>query len=194
MLAIPLATPQIWLFYAFSLVFAALVVRMLVRRTKELGGRKDGKSRHGIILQSLGMGFTAIGPARTELSWFSAVAIMSYAVVLLLMGSACALFASSSGQLGKNWSLQARTRDDHELVRSGPYARVRHPIYLAMLLFLFGMAVAFGHWVQLLIAVPVFVIGTRMRTEAEERLLEQSFGDEYRDYRKSTPALIPRLN
>jgi protein-S-isoprenylcysteine O-methyltransferase Ste14 len=63
-----------------------------------------------------------------------------------------------------------------------------------MLLFLFGMAAAFGHWVQLLIAVPVFVIGTRMRTEAEETLLEQSFGDEYRDYRKSTPALIPKLN
>ena len=35
MLAVPIATPQIWLFYAFGLVFAALVVRMLVRRTKE---------------------------------------------------------------------------------------------------------------------------------------------------------------
>jgi protein-S-isoprenylcysteine O-methyltransferase Ste14 len=128
MLAVPIAAPQIWLFYAFSFVFAALVVRMLVGRTKELGGRKDGKSRHGIILQSLGLAFAAIGPARAELSWLSAPAIVSYAAVLLLMGSACALFGWSSGQLGKNWSLQARTRDDHELVRSGPYARARHPI------------------------------------------------------------------
>ena len=106
---------------------------------------------------------------------------------------AIALFASSSHELGRNWSLVARTRSDHQLVRSGPYARVRHPIYLAMLLFLLALAVALGHWLQLIVAVPVFLAGTTIRTRTEDGLLEESFGEQFRAYRKSTPALIPKL-
>jgi len=84
-------------------------------------------------------------------------------------------------------------RSDHELVRSGPYARVRHPIYLGLLLFLLAMAVALGHWLQLVVAVPLYLAGTEIRTRIEDRLLEQTFGDAFRDYRNSTPALLPRL-
>ena len=109
------------------------------------------------------------------------------------MGGSVGLFAASSRALGRNWSLVARTRTDHELVRSGPYARIRHPIYLGMLLFLLALAVAVGHWIQLLIAVPVFLVGTAIRTRIEDLLLEQSFGDVFREYRSSTPALIPRI-
>jgi protein-S-isoprenylcysteine O-methyltransferase Ste14 len=103
------------------------------------------------------------------------------------------LFAASSNALGRNWSIVARTRSDHELVQSGPYARVRHPIYLGLLLFLLGLAVAYGHWLQLVIAVPLYLAGTRIRTSIEDRLLESRFGDVFRDYRNSTPSLIPRL-
>ena len=84
-------------------------------------------------------------------------------------------------------------RSDHQLVRSGPYARVRHPIYLGLLLFLLAMAVAFGHWLQLILSVPIYLAGTHIRTRIEDRLLEQTFGDDFRVYRNSTPALLPRL-
>lgn len=103
------------------------------------------------------------------------------------------LFALSSSALGRNWSIVARTLSDHELVRSGPYARIRHPIYLGLLLFMLGLAVAYGHWLQLVIAVPVYLAGTQIRTSIEDQLLEQRFGEAFRDYRNSTPALIPRL-
>jgi protein-S-isoprenylcysteine O-methyltransferase Ste14 len=62
-----------------------------------------------------------------------------------------------------------------------------------MMLFLLGLAAAMGHWVQLLAALPVYFVGTKMRTDAEERLLEQSFGEDFRAYRNSTPAIIPRI-
>jgi len=78
-------------------------------------------------------------------------------------------------------------------VRVGPYAWVRHPIYLGMLLFLLGLAAALGHWAQTIIAVPIFLVGTAIRTRTEDGLLEQSFGNAFRDYRRSTPAIIPRL-
>jgi protein-S-isoprenylcysteine O-methyltransferase Ste14 len=110
-----------------------------------------------------------------------------------LMVGATWLFAASSSALGRNWSIVARMRSDHELIRSGPYARVRHPIYLGLLLFLLALAVAFGHWPQLIIAVPLYLAGTRIRTDVEDRLLEQTFGESFREYRNSTPALLPRF-
>jgi protein-S-isoprenylcysteine O-methyltransferase Ste14 len=115
------------------------------------------------------------------------------AAVLLLMGGAIGLFAASSHELGRNWSLVARMRTDHELVRTGPYAHVRHPIYLGMLLSLFAFAVGLGHWAQLLIALPLFIAGTAIRTRVEDGLLEQQVGETFRDYRSSTPAIIPKI-
>jgi protein-S-isoprenylcysteine O-methyltransferase Ste14 len=55
------------------------------------------------------------------------------------------------------------------------------------------VAIALGHWAQLLIALPLFFAGTAIRTKIEDSLLEQSFGNAFRDYRNATPALIPRL-
>lgn len=192
-LPIPIAMPQWWLFDVLTLIFFAMIVRAMLRRQRESGGRTDSGSRLGIILQSLGIALAGIGRVRPDLPWFSPAAIASYAAVTALMSGAILLFAWSSTTLGKNWSIEARTLDDHELVRNGPYARVRHPIYLAMLLFLLGLAVSLGHWLQLIVAVPLFLIGTRMRTDAEERLLERQFGNKFRDYRSSTPAIIPKI-
>ena len=192
-MAVPIAMPQWWLFDVLSLLFFALIIRAAIRRPKETGGRSDSGSRLGILLQSVGIGATGIGPVRPILPPFSLQAIAGYAIVLGLMGGAIALFAASSTALGRNWSIEARTLDDHSLVRSGPYALVRHPIYLAMLLFLLGLASSLGHWLQLIVAVPLFLGGTRVRTKAEERLLELSFGDEFCRYRDSTPALFPKI-
>jgi protein-S-isoprenylcysteine O-methyltransferase Ste14 len=192
-LAVPIAVPQLWLFWAFALAFFALVLRAITRRKDEAGSRSDPRSRLGIIVQSIGIGLSAAGPVKATLPPFSLPAIAAYLAVVLLMGTAIALFASSSSALGKNWSFEARTRSDHQLVRSGPYARIRHPIYLGMLFFLLGLAVATGHWAQPLLALPVFLAGTRIRTKLEDELLERQFGAEFADYARTTPALIPRL-
>ena len=192
-LAVPVSLTQFWLFLALSLIFFFFLIRAFSRRTSESGIKSDSRSRLGIIRQSIGIGLAGFGPMRPTLSPVSPGALAGTAAVILFMGGAVALFASSSRALGKNWSLVARTRSDHELVRSGPYSRVRHPIYLGMLLFLLGLAAALGHWIALIVAVPIFLVGTAIRTRIEDGLLEQSFGDVFRDYRSSTPALIPRL-
>jgi protein-S-isoprenylcysteine O-methyltransferase Ste14 len=192
-LALPISVAQYAAFTASGLVFFYFLVRAFSRRTPEPGSKRDRRSEAGILIQTLGIAFVGFGPVRLSLSSFSAAGLAGTAAVLLLMTGATALFASSSRELGRNWSLVARTRSDHELVRTGPYALVRHPIYLGMLLFQLALAVALGHWLQLVVAIPVFLIGTRMRTDAEERLLEQSFGDAFRQYRDSTPAIFPKI-
>lgn len=189
----PVSHLQLWGFFALSLLFFFFLSRAFSRRTGEAGATRDRRSRLGILLQCLGIGVAAIGRVKLTLASLSPTGLAGTAAVVLLMGGAIMLFALSSSALGRNWSIVARTLSDHELVRSGPYARVRHPIYLGLLLFMLGLAVAYGHWLQLVIGVPLYLAGTRIRTSIEDLLLEQRFGEVFRDYRNSTPALIPRL-
>jgi protein-S-isoprenylcysteine O-methyltransferase Ste14 len=192
-LAIPVAQPQVWLFQALAVAFVALIVVAAMRRKDEGGARQDGRSRVGIAIQGAAFVLAGFGPVKATLPPLSVPAVAGFALVLLLMAAVLGLFAASSSALGRNWSIKARTLADHELIRSGPYAFVRHPIYLAMLLFLLAMVIALGHWALLIVALPIFLVGTRMRTTAEDRLLEESFGQDFVDYCNSTPALFPRI-
>jgi protein-S-isoprenylcysteine O-methyltransferase Ste14 len=189
----PVSHLQLWAFFALSLLFFLFLFRAFARRTGEARATRDRRSRFGILLQSLGIGVAAIGRVKPTLESLTPAGLAGTLAVVLLMGGAILLFASSSSALGRNWSIVARTRSDHELVQSGPYARIRHPIYLGLLLFMLGLAIAYGHWLQLVVAVPLYLAGTKVRTSIEDRLLEQKFGDVFRDYRNCTPALIPRL-
>ena len=190
---VPVGWLQFWLFCGLAILFFASLIRAMTKRTAESGSRREGKSRIGIILQSIGFVFAGLGGAHPSLPLLSPAALAGALAVLLLMGGALYLFAASSSALGKNWSFEARMRTDHQLIRNGPYARVRHPIYLGMLLFLLGLAVAFGHWLQLVVAVPLFLVGTSIRTRLEDRLLEDQFGKDFEDYARSTPSFIPRI-
>ena len=190
-LIIPVGLLQFWLFLGLSLVFFALLIRASIRKGSDAGAKRDNRSRLGIILQSIGIGLAGFGPVLPILAPTDPVAILGSIGVLIFMGGSIALFATSSSALGKNWSVVARTLDDHELVRHGPYAYVRHPIYLGMLLFLIGLAVALGHFAQLIVAIPIFLVGTTIRTRIEDGLLEAQFGDDFLSYARSTPALIP---
>jgi protein-S-isoprenylcysteine O-methyltransferase Ste14 len=192
-LALPIGFPQFWLFNGLSLLFFAFLIRAFWRRDREANITPDRRSRRGIILQSIGIGLAGFGPARVTLEPLSAASLLGCALVILLMGAAIGLFAASTRALGRNWSIIARTRSDHELIQSGPYAHVRHPIYLGLLFFLLGLSAALGHWLQLIVAVPMYLAGTMIRTRLEDRLLEQSFGDKFRDYRSATRALIPKI-
>jgi protein-S-isoprenylcysteine O-methyltransferase Ste14 len=193
LLAVPIGWLQLWIFTALGILFFAALIRALLRRKAEDVGRTAGKSRLGIALQSIAFFLTGFGRTQPTLPPWSPASIAGAVAVLLLMEGTLYLFVASSNALGKNWSFQARMRTDHQLIRNGPYAHVRHPIYLGMLLFLFGLAVALGHYLQLIVGLPLFLIGTRIRTKSEDELLEAQFGTAFTDYARSTPAVIPRL-
>jgi protein-S-isoprenylcysteine O-methyltransferase Ste14 len=109
-------------------------------------------------------------------------------LALTIAGVLLAAFARLC--LGGNWSAVVAIKDDHQLVRSGPYAFVRHPIYTGLLLGMLGTAIAFGEWRGLagfLLAIAAF----RQKARLEEQFLIQQFGSEYERYRTSVKALIP---
>ena len=103
------------------------------------------------------------------------------------------LAMSAIRELGKQWSLEARLVEGHKLVTSGPYNLVRHPIYTAMLGLLIATGIVISQWPVLLIAVVVFLIGTWIRTSFEESLLSEAFGEEFAEWKRRVPALVPFL-
>jgi protein-S-isoprenylcysteine O-methyltransferase Ste14 len=92
--------------------------------------------------------------------------------------------------LGRNWSGSVTIKKGHELVMTGPYALVRHPIYTGLLLALLGSTVALGDWRGVLaLALAVGALWRKLRTE--ERWMRQQFGDAYQVYSRHVAALIP---
>jgi protein-S-isoprenylcysteine O-methyltransferase Ste14 len=91
--------------------------------------------------------------------------------------------------LGRNWSGRVELKEDHSLVRAGPYRLVRHPIYTGMLLAVAGTALAIGEWRGVL-AFALALFGILFRIRAEEREMHRTF-PEYERYRRETAALIP---
>ena len=94
--------------------------------------------------------------------------------------------------LGRNWSGTVRIGVDHELVKTGPYRFLRHPIYTAMLGMFLGTAMASGQY-HALLGVVMLIFAYLRKTRLEEQILGQTFGPEYDDYRRKTWALVPFL-
>jgi len=95
--------------------------------------------------------------------------------------------------LGRQFRIHAGLYHDHELVRTGPYAIVRHPIYAALLLMLLANALILSTWQMTAIAVAIYIVGTEIRVRTEDRLLASRFGEAFEQYRQSVPAYIPLL-
>jgi protein-S-isoprenylcysteine O-methyltransferase Ste14 len=94
--------------------------------------------------------------------------------------------------LGRNWSAVVTVKQDHELVQSGPYRLVRHPIYTGLLLAFLGTAIARGEWLSLL-AVPLALFSFMRKIRLEEQWMAEQFPHAYPDYRARVAALIPFL-
>jgi protein-S-isoprenylcysteine O-methyltransferase Ste14 len=92
--------------------------------------------------------------------------------------------------LGGNWSSSVTIKEGHTLVRSGPYAVVRHPIYSGFLFAVTGTAIALGE-LRGLVALLVAFISWWLKSRIEERFLIERFGAEYEAYERQVKALIP---
>jgi protein-S-isoprenylcysteine O-methyltransferase Ste14 len=109
-------------------------------------------------------------------------------VVLTALGLAFAIWARI--HLGRYWSGTITLKVDHRLIRSGPYAWVRHPIYSGLLLAMLGSALCAATLLSF-IAVPLTLMTFWLKIGREERWLGTAFGDEYHRYKNEVPSLIP---
>jgi protein-S-isoprenylcysteine O-methyltransferase Ste14 len=94
--------------------------------------------------------------------------------------------------LGRNWSRSVTIKQDHELITTGPYAVVRHPIYTGILAGLLGTAIALSQMRGLIVFVLIFLV-LWLKLRMEEQWMRSQFGETYATYAHRTAALVPYL-
>lgn len=110
-------------------------------------------------------------------------------VVLTAVGIAVAFWAR--WHLGTNWSGVVTLKEGHELIRTGPYRTIRHPIYTGILVALFGTAITFGE-VRALLALAIAWLSFYIKARREELFLSQEFGPGFAEHKQRTGMFLPR--
>jgi protein-S-isoprenylcysteine O-methyltransferase Ste14 len=151
---------------------------------------------------------TVAAPTRVGLALESAAIVMAFLFRLpvesppslarqvagMVIGPASAVMAwHAVKHLGRQFRLHAGLYADHQLVRSGPYAIVRHPIYSSLFGMLLCTILMLTEWQWALLCVALFIAGTEIRVWSEDSLLESRFGDQFREWKRRVPAYIPFL-
>jgi protein-S-isoprenylcysteine O-methyltransferase Ste14 len=109
---------------------------------------------------------------------------------LALAGLAFSIWARVC--LGSNWSASAKLKSGQELVTTGPYACVRHPIYLGLTVAIVGTGLVLGG-VRVIASISCALVFSWVRIRGEDRLLSDQFGDEYARYRARVSAFLPGI-
>jgi len=183
---LPLAV--LWLAWLAYWVFAA-------RDVKPVRRREPWASRLLTVALTIPVALLMAAPGKW-LPWLSARFLPDTMIVdwagLLMVTAGLALAVWARTHLGRNWSGTVTVKEDHELVRSGPYAIVRHPIYTGLLFAMLGTAILLGEW-RGLSALCFLSAAFLLKLRREERFMAESFPETYPGYRARVPALVPLL-
>jgi protein-S-isoprenylcysteine O-methyltransferase Ste14 len=100
------------------------------------------------------------------------------------------LFAWAHAILGRFWSPHLQLRPSHQLITGGPYARIRHPIYSAIVGWLMSLGLVAANWTSFVLAA-LAALHFLLKIQGEEKMMLEQFGDEYLEYMKRTGRLLP---
>jgi protein-S-isoprenylcysteine O-methyltransferase Ste14 len=180
---------DLWLFFAFYWLVTSMNVNKM--RKREPWGQRLAFLlvfvACCILVMYAGEHFGILDrrfvPARPWIAWLG--------IALEAAGIAFAIWARN--HIGKYWSASVSLREGHELIRSGPYARIRHPIYSGMLLAAAGITIWSGRW-GALIVLGFALFAVVVKAKKEEALLAGEFGPAFDEHRHRTGFLLPRLS
>ncbi len=165
---------------------AWLVPLVLQRRKSVRAVRVNRRARWGVLLVAVGYG----------LAWYAVLQAPPSEPWRIGLSAAC--FAPAIGfswagatALGRHWRVEAGLDRDHELVQSGVYSMVRHPIYTSMFFVVVATCMMAGPPYVLPVAALFYIAGTEIRVRAEEALLAERFGEAFQAYRRRVPAYLP---
>ncbi len=169
-----------WLFW--------LAPFLRAKRGERSAKQLDRRARWGILLVAIAYSLLWQGHfwERSPRPWQVALSIVFFLLASLLSWT-------GARALGRQWRIDAGLNTDHELVTSGPYRFVRHPIYTSMLCIILATGFVVSPLPLFLLAIVVFVFGTEIRVRIEDKLLGSQFGEKFQQYQRSVPAYIPFL-
>ena len=183
--------------YLIETPWMAFVAYWLISalNTKPTEKREAFAARYGIMLLEV-IGFVLLFRHSADISFLGqrviprSFAVGITAVALTWAGIALAIWAR--WHLGQYWSGRITIKEDHKLIRTGPYARLRHPIYSGLDLAAIGSALAIGRW-RCVVGVCVIIAGFWIKAKREEAMLGRQFGSDFEEHRRQTGFLLPHL-
>ena len=188
------------LWFAKAIVLASSIIMVIIRvpHGQRSRGVKVVKSRRGPLeIALLTLAWLAffiplvwvVAPVFAFADYPLRPAPLFAGVAFLALG--LWLFARSHADLGTNWSITLEVREKHQLVTEGIYRHIRHPMYLALLVYSIGQALVLPNW----IAGPSYGVAMALlfalRFTREERMMLEEFGSDYEAYMRRTKRLLP---
>ncbi len=179
-----------WLWVAFLVLWLIWAIRTKPTQVREgVSSRLSYAVLTVAAFYAMFSGDVPQGWLRTRL-FAASLWIELLGIAITAAGLAFAVWARA--YLGGNWSSSVTVKVGHQLVRSGPYRWVRHPIYSGMILAMVGTALE-RRQVRGAIAIVLLYAGFKIKSKIEEQAMASTFGEEYADYSRTTGAIVPRL-
>ena len=189
---------------SFEIVYwAAIVAEMMIRAPISRKQRKEAKSESRVSTQEkilLGLLFLAmffLPLIYSATSWldFANYSLPVWAgwlgVILILL--ALLIFWRSHTDLGLNWSPSLEIRTEHELITKGIFGYIRHPMYASQWIWVIAQPLLLQNWIAGFLDLFVFIAFYFLRVRAEEKMMLDTFGDEYCEYMNKTGAVFPKI-
>jgi protein-S-isoprenylcysteine O-methyltransferase Ste14 len=176
--------------YALGAYWALSALR--VKPTKV----NEGAAGRLLHIGAMALAFVLLASHRLEVGFLGRrfvpeiSSLRDFGIFLTFVGAGIAIWARYC--LGQYWSARVTLKVDHRLIRSGPYAHIRHPLYSGLLVAMAGTALVVGEW-RALIALLITILEFSRKATKEEALLSTEFNDEYQEYRKHAGFLTPRF-
>ena len=164
-------------------------------KTRRTVSREPGTSRYGVLLIAV-LGYILLFTGWMRINALDRLVVRrTYAlevigVALIWLGVALALWARL--HLGQYWSARVTLKEDHKLIRTGPYTCFRHPIYSGFDLAALGTALAIDQW-RCFVGLVLIVLGYWIKARTEEFMLTAQFGPEFQEHCRRTGFLIPKF-
>lgn len=187
----------------FEIVYwVALVVEMAIRAPINKQRKKEAMSEQRVTLQEkillflLLLGMFILPLVYSASTWldFANYSLPSWAgwVGVAMIVGAIFVFWRAHADLGLNWSPSLEIREKHELITRGIYGVIRHPMYASQWLWVIAQPLLLQNWLAGVVNLVIFIPFYFMRVKAEEALMLDSFGEQYREYMKKTGAVLPK--
>lgn len=188
----------------FEIVYwLALVVEMVIRaplnkkRKQEKMSEQRVSQQEKLILFLLLIGMMILPLIYSASTWldFANYSLPTWAGWLgtVLMLGALFVFWRAHADLGLNWSPSLEIRKKHQLITKGVYGVIRHPMYASQWLWVIAQPLLLQNWIAGFVNLLIFIPFYMLRVQAEEKMMVDTFGDEYREYMKQTGGVLPKI-
>src|SRR6266511_5135928 len=186
-----------------AVYFMALIIEIIIRvpldrkRKQEKMSERRITRQEQILLGLLTLGGFIVPLIYAATNWldFANYTLPAWAgwLGVLLTAGALFVFWRAHADLGLNWSPSLEIREKHELITRGIYGVIRHPMYASQWLLVIAQPLLLHNWIAGFLNLLVFIPFYLLRVKAEEQLMLEQFGDQYRSYMQKVGAVFPRF-